>query len=93
MYTLELNLKQSPLPITLQKKALEDAQADYQRISEALQGGNAVALELTCDQVPDKRVMVLVSELAAVQIYEKSGTTSASGKPPGFFSMIGEQAS
>ncbi|MBE7386017.1 MAG: hypothetical protein F6J95_032100 [Leptolyngbya sp. SIO1E4] len=91
MYTLELNLKQTPLPLMIQKQSLEDAKADYQRVTDALNAGNPVLLELTCDQVPDKRVSVLVSEVAAVQMYEKSGTASASGKPPGFFSMVGEQ--
>lgn len=91
MYTLELNLKHSPSPLMVQKNSMEDAQADYQRVMEALNTGNMTVLELTCDQVPDKRVSIMVSEIAAVQIYEKSGTASASGKPPGFFSMVGEQ--
>lgn len=92
MHTLELNLKQSPLPLVIQKQSLEEAQADYQRVTDALNTGNVTVLELTCDQVPDKRVSLLVSEIAAVQIYEKSGTTSASGKPPGFFSLLSEQS-
>ncbi|NJN22639.1 MAG: hypothetical protein HC812_17540 [Leptolyngbya sp. RL_3_1] len=91
MYTLELNLKHSPLPIVVQKQELDVAQADYTRLTDALKSGNAVLLELTCDQIPGKSVTVLTSEVAAVQIYEKSGTTSASGKPPGFFALMGEQ--
>ncbi|MEO1297296.1 MAG: hypothetical protein AAFW75_16215 [Cyanobacteria bacterium J06636_16] len=92
MYTLELNLKHSPLPLSVQKKEAADAKADYQRVMDALKTGNAVVIELTCDQVPEKHISVLASEIAAVQIYEKSGTTSASGKPPGFFSMVGGEA-
>ena len=92
MHTLELNLKHSPLPLMIQKETLEAAQADYQKVLEALKGGNIVVLELICDQVPDKHVSILVSEIAAVQLYEKSGTTSASGKPPGFFALVGEEA-
>lgn len=92
MHTLELNLKHSPLPLMVQKETLEAAQADYQKVIEALKGGNTVLLELTCDQIPDKHISILVSEVAAVQLYEKSGTTSASGKPPGFFALIGEEA-
>ena len=90
MYTLELNLKHSPLPLMVQKDSREAAQADYQRIAGAIKAGDMVILELTCDQVPDKHISVLLSEIAAVQLYEKSGTTSASGKPPGFFAMLGE---
>lgn len=91
MHTLEVNLKHSPLPLMIQKETMEAAQADYQRVTEALKGGNPVLVELTCDQTPDKHISILVSEIAAVQLYEKSGTTSASGKPPGFFSLVGEQ--
>ncbi len=92
MYTLELNLKHSPLPIAVQKQELEAAQADYNRLTDALKSGTTVVLELTCDQIPGKAITVLTSEVAAVQIYEKSGTASASGKPPGFFALMGEAA-
>ncbi|MEM0980001.1 MAG: hypothetical protein AAGH78_06980 [Cyanobacteria bacterium P01_H01_bin.58] len=91
MFTLELNLKQTPAPLMIQKKSSEDAQADYQRLTEALKSGNTTVVELSCDQVPEKRVSVLVNEIAAVQIYEKTGTTSASGKPPGFFALMGDE--
>ncbi|MEM1310711.1 MAG: hypothetical protein AAF892_06580 [Cyanobacteria bacterium P01_D01_bin.71] len=91
MYTLEVNLKHSPSPLVVQKETLEAAQAEYQKVLGALQDGNTVVLELACAQVTDKHISVLVSEIAAVQLYEKSGTTSASGRPPGFFSMVGDQ--
>jgi hypothetical protein len=90
MYTLELNLKHTPLPLVVHKKTLEDAQADYAKVSAAMLSGSATALELTCEQVTDKRLTVLSTEVAAIQLYEKSGTASSSGKPPGFFSMLGE---
>lgn len=91
MYTLELNLKQTPLSLSVQKKTMEDAKADYDRIVAALKSGSSTLLELTCEQVPDKKVSFLSGEVVAVQMYEKSGTTAASGKPPGFFSLVGEQ--
>ena len=86
MYTLELNLKQSPLPLSVQKKTLEAAQADYDRAIAALKGEGEALLEFTCEQVPEKRISCLSSEVAAVQLYEKSAS-SASGKPPGFFGL------
>ena len=76
----------------IQKETLEAAQADYQKVTEALKSGNTVVLELTCDQVTDKNISILTSEIAAVQLYEKSGTTSASGRPPGFFSLVADEA-
>jgi hypothetical protein len=90
MYTLELNLQQTPLPLSVQKKTLEEAQTEYDRIVKALGSGETSLLELTCEQVPNKKISVLSSALVAVQIYEKSGTTSASGRPPGFFSLAAE---
>lgn len=90
MYTLEVNLKHSPLPLMVQKETEEAVKAEYQKVTEALKSSDAVVIELTCDQVPDKHVTVLGSEIAAVQFYEKSGTASASGKPPGFFALMGE---
>ncbi|RZM82084.1 hypothetical protein [Leptolyngbya iicbica] len=92
MHTLELNLKHSPLPLMIQKESLEAAQADYKKVTEALTSGGLVVLEFTCDQVTDKHISVVSSEIAAVQLYEKSGTTSASGRPPGFFSLVPDEA-
>jgi hypothetical protein len=37
---------------------------------------------LTCEKVEDKRITFLVSEITAVQIYEK--TSSSTSKRPGF---------
>jgi hypothetical protein len=93
MHTIELNLKHSPLPLMIQKETKEAAQTDYQKVIDALKGGNPVLLEMKCDQVPDKHISILVSEIAAVQLYEKTSTTSASGKPPGFFALVGEEPS
>ncbi len=76
----------------IQKESLEAAQADYKKVTEALTSGGLVVLEFTCDQVTDKHISVVSSEIAAVQLYEKSGTTSASGRPPGFFSLVPDEA-
>ena len=45
--------------------------------------GNNKLLELTCEKVDEKRITVLVSEIIAVQIYEKT-SSSGSSKRPGF---------
>ena len=47
-----------------------------------LKNGNQRLLELSCEKVEDKRITVLVSEITAVQIYEK--TSSSTSKRPGF---------
>ncbi|MBE9078591.1 hypothetical protein IQ241_15025 [Romeria aff. gracilis LEGE 07310] len=90
MYILELTLKHTALPLSIQKQTAEAAEAAYGEISKALNSGSPVMVELTCDKQPDKKLAVLVSELAAVQVYEKSGSTTASGKAPGFFALAAE---
>ena len=90
MYIVELALKHTALPLTVQKQNKEAAEAAYKEVSSALSSGNPVTLELTCDKVTDKKIAIAVSELAAVQIYEKSGSAGASGRAPGFFALAGE---
>ncbi len=82
MYCIELTIKLSPLPLIVQRKEHRDAQRLYSEVVDSLQKGNQRLLELTCEKVEDKRITVLVSEITAVQIYEK--TSSSTSKRPGF---------
>ena len=82
MYCIELTIKLSPIPLVVQRKEHEDAQRLYSDVVDSIQKGNQRLLELTCEKVEDKRITVLVSEITAVQIYEK--TSSSSSKRPGF---------
>ena len=82
MYCIELTIKLSPMPLVVQRKEHVDAQRLYSEVVDSIQNGNQRLLELTCEKVEDKRITVLVSEIIAVQIYEK--TSSSSSKRPGF---------
>ena len=82
MYCIELTIKLSPMPLVVQRKEHEDAQRLYSQVIDSIQTGNQRLLELTCEKVEDKRITVLVSEITAVQIYEK--TSSSTSKRPGF---------
>ena len=82
MYCIELAIKLSPLPLIVQRKVHGDAQRLYCEVIDAIQKGNQRFLELTCEKVEDKKITVLVSEITAVQIYEK--TSSSTSKRPGF---------
>ena len=82
MYCIELTIKLSPMPLVVQRKEHADAQRLYSEVVDSIQKGNQRLLELTCEKVEDKRVTVLVSEITAVQIYEK--TSSSTSKRPGF---------
>ena len=70
------------MPLVVQRKEHEDAQRLYSEVVDSIQKGNQRLLELTCEKVQDKRITVLVSEITAVQIYEK--TSSNTSKRPGF---------
>ncbi|WP_413679039.1 hypothetical protein [Prochlorococcus sp. MIT 0916] len=82
MYCIELTIKLSPMPLVVQRKEHVDAQRLYSEVVDSLQKGNQKLLELTCEKVEDKRMTVVVSEITAVQIYEK--TSSSTSKRPGF---------
>ena len=82
MYCIELTIKLSPMPLVVQRKEHGDAQRLYSEVIDSMQKGNQRFLELTCEKVEDKRITGLVSEITAVQIYEK--TSSSTSKRPGF---------
>ncbi|MAH57850.1 MAG: hypothetical protein CMN91_05335 [Synechococcus sp. ARS1019] len=83
MYVIELALRMSPVPVSVQRKEHGDAEALYQQIRQALEQGQPRMLELTCEKVEGKKVTVLISEVLAVQLYEKTAATGGS-KRPGF---------
>ena len=85
MYTLELSLRYSPFPLSIQKKEFEDVKTIYDAIknsmSETLE--NSKLIELSCDKVQDKLIAVKAGEIISVQIYEKS-SVAGGAKRPGF---------
>jgi len=83
VYSIEIAIKLSPLPLIVQRKDHGDAKKLYSEIIEVIQKGNQRLLELTCEKVEDKKITVLVSEIIAVQIYEKT-SSSGTSKRPGF---------
>ena len=82
MYCIELTIKLSPMPLVVQRKEHGDAQRLYSEVVDSMKKANQSLLELTCEKVEDKKITVLVSEITAVQIYEK--TSSSTSKRPGF---------
>ncbi len=83
MYLIELSLRLTPVPLVVQRKDLHKAENLYAQIRDSIEKNQPKLLEITCEKVISKKVSVLVSEILAVQMYEK---TSASGgsKRPGF---------
>ncbi len=83
MYLIELALKLSPLPLSVQRKHLEEAKALYKSLKETLKTGDPKVIEINCEQVEDKKIAVLASEVLAIQMYEKTSGAGGS-KRPGF---------
>ena len=85
MYLLELSLRYSPFPLSIQKKEFEDVKRIYDEIknlmNETTNASNLI--EIRCDKVQDKLIAVRTQEIISVQIYEKSSLAGGS-KRPGF---------
>ena len=85
MYSLELSLRYSPFPLSIQKKEFEEVKRLYDEIknsmNETLETSNLI--ELRCDKVQDKLIAVRAKEIISVQIYEKS-SVAGGAKRPGF---------
>ncbi|MEB3231564.1 MAG: hypothetical protein VKJ64_11185 [Leptolyngbyaceae bacterium] len=87
MYTIDISLKHSPVSLSVQRKEEADAQAVYNQVLNALRSQQPQVLELTCEKMDGKTIGVVVAEISAVQLTEKSGI-SPTGKPPGFAALL-----
>ena len=85
MYSLEISLRYSPFPLSIQKKNYEDVKRIYNEIKDFMNENNqhTTLIELRCEKVQDKLITVLAKEVISVQIYEKSSVAGGS-KRPGF---------
>ena len=84
MYSLELSLRYSPFPLSIQKKEFEDVKRIYDEIKSSMNENlESNLIELRCDKVQDKLIAVRSKEIISVQIYEKS-SVAGGAKRPGF---------
>ena len=84
MFTLELSLRYSPFPISIQKKEHDEVLKIYEEIKSAMrENTDSLLIDLTCDKMNSKSITVLAKEIIAVQIYEKSAIAGGA-KRPGF---------
>ena len=83
MYSLELSLRYSPFPLSIQKKEFEDVNRIYNEIKNSMKDTVETSnlIELRCDKVQDKLIAVRAHEIISVQIYEKSSSAIGSKKP------------
>ncbi|PZU98315.1 MAG: hypothetical protein DCE90_04135 [Pseudanabaena sp.] len=79
MYTVEITLKNNPIALSVQRKEQEGAEALYRELANAIAEGQPKVWELTCEKQEGKKVSVLISEISAVQVSEKSGASANMG--------------
>ncbi len=90
MFTIDLSIKNTAFPVSVQRKSAEDAEAIYQLLLAAMRSGNPDIVELKCEGKTEKKIAVRASEISGVQIVQKDGATTSSGRPPGFFAVTAE---
>ncbi|NEO97970.1 MAG: hypothetical protein F6K58_04560 [Symploca sp. SIO2E9] len=87
MFTIDLTLKNTSLPLSVQRNSAEEAQETYQEVISAMRSPEASQLvELSCHKQPEKKIAILSNQISAVMISQKSGT-AAGGRTPGFFAV------
>ncbi len=90
MFTIDLTVRNTAYPISVQRKTAEDAEAVYQLLLAAMRSGNPDIVELKCEGKTEKKIAIRASEISGVQILQKDGVTTSSGRPPGFAALTTE---
>ncbi|MEI2581681.1 hypothetical protein [Scytonema sp. PRP1] len=90
MFTIDLTLRNTAFPISIERKSAEDAQEIYQHILTAIRSGNPDIVELESEGKTEKKVAVRASEISGVQLTQKDGSAAGAGRPPGFFAIGAE---
>ena len=87
MYSIDIVVRNTALPISIERKEANDAEQAYQQILSAMNSDSPKVLELTCEKQEGKKIAVVSSAIAAVIVSQKTGGT-ASGRAAGFFSTV-----
>lgn len=91
MISIDLTLKYTPMPVSVQRKEKEAAESLYQEIIAAMRSPTPQLLELTCDKQTEKKVAVMSDHISAVILAQKDGSASP-GKAPGFFAIANSES-
>jgi hypothetical protein len=88
MFTIDLSIRNTAFPISVQRKSAEDAEAVYQLILAAMRSGNPDIVELKCEGKTEKKIAVRASEISGVQIVQKDGASAGGARPMGLVSLV-----
>lgn len=89
MFTIDIVVKDIPLPISVQRKEEDAAETLYQQLLQAMKSNTSEVIELTCDKEENKKVALISDRICAISVNKKSGSM-AEGRVPGFFAAINE---
>lgn len=87
MFTLDILVQYTPVPVSVEKKEESEAQSLYGKILEAMTSSEPKVIELTCDKQQGKKIALKSDQISGVVISDKSLSPSQ-GKTPGFFAAI-----
>lgn len=87
MYTIDLTIRNTAFPVSIQRKTVEDADAVYQLIMTAMRTGSPDIIELKCEGKIEKKIAVRATEISGVIVSQKEGTAGTGGRQPGFFAL------
>ena len=90
MFTIDLTVRNTAFPASIQRKTSEDAETVYQQVLSAMRSGNPDIIELECEGKIEKKIAIRASEISGIQITQKDSPASGSGKTPGFFALASE---
>ena len=89
MFTLDLIVQYTSVPLSVDKKEESEARALYDKIVSVMSADTPQVIELTCDKQEDKKIAIISDRLCGVILSKKSGA-AATGKAPGFLSAMAE---
>ena len=81
MISINVTLKYSPMPVSVERKETVDAEALYAQITTAMRSPTPELLELTCEKQTEKKVAIMSDQISAVILSQKDGSNAA-GKTP-----------
>ena len=87
MHTINILIKNTALPISIERKELEDAKKVYQEIISAMKADSPQVIELTCEKQEGKQVAIISTGIAAAVMSQNSGANA--NRPAGFFAGAG----
>ncbi len=90
MFTIDLTVRNTAFPASVERKTLEDAEAIYQLVLSAMRSGNPDIIELESEGKVEKKIAIRATEISGVQMTKREGAAGGGGKTPGFFALTSE---